>query len=334
MLTRRVFVSGSMTAVAAVSDGSPPVAAQEPRAKAAADRRPPPAKRILASGRRALVPFRTSPFPYSGLVPATGKPFLDIVLEDRSGRFARSGAVYWADETYSDQRVLLSLPRGFTLFAPGVLVVFFHGNGATLERDVVDRQRVPAQVANAALNSALIAPQFAVDALDSSAGMFWKQGAFSAFLDEASAHLARLADARSERKFFRQLPLVLVAYSGGYHPLSFVLHHAAAERIAGVVLLDALYGDIEKFTTWLLSRDVGFFVSASTRSTADRNVELQRFLQDRQHVTLAALPEVLKPRDLVFLSTQPPVTHTDFVTRAWVDYPLQDVLSRIGGVPR
>ena len=41
------------------------------------------------------------------------------------------------------------------------MVVFLHGHGATLQRDVIDRQRVPEQVSEAGINAVLVAPQLA-----------------------------------------------------------------------------------------------------------------------------------------------------------------------------
>ena len=49
-----------------------------------------------------------------------------------------------------------------------MIVVFFHGNGATLERDVRDRQLVPQQISDSGVNAVLLAPQLAVNAADSS----------------------------------------------------------------------------------------------------------------------------------------------------------------------
>ena len=94
----------------------------------------------LASSRRALAPFKSAPFPYDGLVPATGKPFLDVQIGQRRGRqSARApGQVYWADETYSDSRVLLDLPAGFSPSRSGVIVIYLHGNNATLERTIIN----------------------------------------------------------------------------------------------------------------------------------------------------------------------------------------------------
>ena len=72
------------------------------------------------------------------------------------------------------------------------LVVFFHGNFSTLERDVQDRQHIPAQLAESGVNAVLAAPQFAVNARDSSPGNFWQPGYFSKWLAEVGAELAKL----------------------------------------------------------------------------------------------------------------------------------------------
>ena len=109
-------------------------------------------------------------------------PFLDAADGERHGHTSLRGGIYWEDQTYSDRRVLLYIPKGFDPRRPALIVVFFHGNGATLARDVRDRQQVPRQVAESGLNAVLVAPQFAVDALDSSAGRFWEPGVFAQFL--------------------------------------------------------------------------------------------------------------------------------------------------------
>ncbi len=291
---------------------------------------------VTSQHRRTIVPFRASPFPYAGAVPATGKPFFDIVLEDRSGRSSpRTGGIYWADETYNDRRVLLDIPAGFDTTRPGVIVVFFHGNAATLDRDVIRRQKVPEQIAQANLNSVLVAPQMAHDAWDSSSGSFWKRGAFAAFMDEAATRLARLAgDPRSVRKF-RSMPLVLVAYSGGYQPLAFALRDpAAATRVTGVVLLDALYGELDAFEGWLAGSREGFLVSAFAKTTTERNNQLQQALGQRGRHARPKLEGPIKKGDVYMISAPDHVSHHDFVTKAWTELPLKDVLTRIAGYGR
>src|SRR5207248_7605838 len=112
---------------------------------------------------------------------------------------------------------------------------YFHGNKATLQRDVVNRQQVPRQVADSGLNAVLVVPQFAVDALDSSAGRFWEPGIFSRFLSEAGERLARLCGDACAGRNFGDLPVMLIAYSGGYFPAAWVLEvGGAGNRLHGV----------------------------------------------------------------------------------------------------
>ena len=143
------------------------------------------ATRPLAAAKPpTLVRFATSPFPYDGPIPPDNKPFLDYRQDGQRGHTSPRGALHLEDEAYSDQRSLLYLPPGFDLSRPerALIVVFFHGNFARLDRDVTRRQRVPEQLAASGLNAALVAPQFAVDIADSSAGRFWQPGVFKAYL--------------------------------------------------------------------------------------------------------------------------------------------------------
>ncbi len=172
----------------------------------------------LRKSRTELVPFETAPFPYDGLIAGTDKPFLDVEEDGRRGHKTPFGRLYWEDETYSDSRVLLHIPKGFDVRKPSVMIVFFHGHGATLRRDVLRRQRVPAQITASGVNAVLVAPQLAVNAADSSAGKFWEPGAFRRFIDEAAAKLAALHGDRRSIGTFDSMPIVLVAYSGGYLP--------------------------------------------------------------------------------------------------------------------
>ena len=111
-----------------------------------------------------LVGLKSSAFPYLGINPRTDEPFLNVLKGARRGHRGINGKVFWQDETFNDNRVLMHVPEGFNVHQPGVIVVFFHGNGATLDRDVRERQRVPQQISESGVNAVLLAPQLAVDA--------------------------------------------------------------------------------------------------------------------------------------------------------------------------
>jgi hypothetical protein len=289
----------------------------------------------LPRARSKLVEFETAPFPYAGVVPRTNRPFLDVAENGRRGHRTGAGRIYWEDETYNDRQVLLHLPKGFDIRRPSLLVVFFHGHGAKLADDVYLRQQVPAQISSSGVNAALVAPQLAFDAADSSAGKFWEPGAFGRFVGESAQHLARLhGDPRSVRSF-ASMPVVIVAYSGGYLATAWSVHHGGlGKRLHGVVLFDALYGELDTFADWVARQDSAFFVSTYTHSTEARNNHLQRVLAERNVPFTTALEPRLLPGSVAFLPAPKDADHRGFLTYAWVDDPLKDLLARLRGYTR
>ena len=291
--------------------------------------------RPLGAAKSALVPFEISPFPYRGNVPADGKPFLDVENAGRLGHTSPRGGIYWEDQTYSDNRVLLHIPKGFDPRKPALIVVYFHGNMATLEHNVRRLQQIPRQLAESGLNAVLVAPQLAVNALDSSAGRFWEPGVFGQFMSEAAKHLTRLYGDERAKQAFDNMPLVLVAYSGGYMPAVFAIHEGGVtHRLQGVALMDALFGEMDKFAAWLATQPSAFFLSAYTPSSRNENAELQRLLTEQKVAFKTTTTPLLRSGDVSFLATGVEVSHIEFMTQAWVNDPLKFLLAKIKGYPR
>ena len=247
-----------------------------------------------------LVDFDAAPFPYEG-----------------------------ARRSYRDRRVLLHIPKGFDARRPGVMVLFFHGHRATLERDVRDRQQVPAQISASGMNAVLVAPQFAVDAADSSVGRFSQPGGVARFVAEAADKLARLHGDPLTAKTFANMRIIIVGYSGGFLPTAYSLYTGglAKNRVRGVVLLDGVYGELGKFATWIENNRSSFFVSSYTHYTKRHNKELERILADHDVPFSQELKPDLGKGGVAFIEAN--VSHRDYVTRAWVDYPIKDIVSRL-----
>jgi hypothetical protein len=281
-----------------------------------------------------LVSMKSSAFPYFGNNPASDLPFLNAANGDRRGHRSKSGRVFWQDETYSDSRVLVHVPETFDIRKPGVIVVFFHGNGATLERDVRDRQLVPQQVSESGANAVLLAPQFAVDAADSSAGKFWQPGGFKRFIAESSDQLARLYGDPAAAKTFASMPIVIVGYSGGFLPTAWSLEVGGiSDRVRGVLLLDAVYGELDKFASWIETHRSGFFVSSYTHYTAQHDQDLMRMLRGKGVAISEDMDAPLVPGSVVFVETPEGVTHRDYVTHAWTQNPVERVLAKMAATP-
>ena len=281
-----------------------------------------------------LVSMKYSAFPYFGDNPQSSSSFLNVSSGGRRGHRSYSGRVYWENETYSDSRVLVHIPETFDLRKPGVIVVFFHGNGATLERDVRDRQLVPQQISESGVNAVLLAPQLAVDAADSSAGKFWQQGNFRRFIMESADHLARLYGDPGAAKDFAKLPIVIVGYSGGFLPTAYSLDVGGmSDQVRGVVLLDAVYGQLDKFAAWVETHRSGFFVSSYTHYTAPHDHELMHMLRAKGIAVSEDMNAPLRPGSVVFVETGEGITHRSYVTQAWTRNPIEQVLVKMAAQP-
>jgi hypothetical protein len=308
----------------------------------AAEAKPPPAKRPVRAPppppvRHAvtrILPFRTAPFPYRGRAEDGRAPFFNVVQGNgRRGRTAANGEILWEDTVYADAGVLLHVPATFDPRKPVRLVVFFHGHGSSIDR-VVNEMEIVRQITQADINAILIAPQFAREAADSSAGKFWQPGAFARFLEEAAQ---RLTDAAAVNKADRPVvaaavraaKVILVAYSGGYKPAAFVLDRGGATaRVAGVVLLDALYDEEDRYARWFLPRRSALFlVSLYTDSTAPRQAILMNRLRAARAPFGTTLPEFVRPGTAAFVACGSIQRHGRFVLDGPPHDPIRIILS-------
>ena len=277
--------------------------------------------------RTRLVAMQHSAFPYDGMMPGGSTPFLDSQQHGQWGHTSTRGGFNPQATTYADKRSLLHVPKAFNPRKPACLVLFFHGNRARLEPDVIKRQRVPFQLDASRLNGALIAPQLAVNVNDSSAGHFWTADFFARYVAEAEHHLAKQTG--HPEKALAALPIVIVAYSGGYYPTIFSLEQGGATpRIKGVVLLDALFGEVDRYAAWLDEHGKRvFFVSAYSAASKSENLALKAHFKPKG-TRIAPWPAVLAKGTVSFIDATKAV-HDDFVTQAWSEDPLAQVLGRI-----
>ena len=273
---------------------------------------------VALEAKTKLVEFENAPFPFDGGADPR-----------------RRKKVSAEDERYNDPRVLVHIPKGFDVRKPGAVVIFYHGHRANLKRDVLARQRVAEQISLSHANAVLVAPQFAVNASDSSSGNFWTPGLFKWFMQDVSYELSLLHGGGVAgiplRDSYDKLDVIVVGYSGGYAPVAWSIYHGGAnERLRGVVLMDALYGELDKFEKSILGdRKNRFFVSGYLGSTRARNLQLQRILDDRDVPYRMSLDERIRPGSVTFIAGKGGERHHDYVTRAWAENPIADLLNRL-----
>ena len=132
---------------------------------------------------------------------------------------------------------------------------------------------------------------------------------------------------------FAGMPIMLVVYSGGYSAAAWSITVGGAEsRIRGMILLDALYGELDKFSNWISQSPSAFFVSAYTTSTRTQNNELEHILAERNIAYGTTLRRPDWRNGVTFLSTD--ADHRNFVLRSWVDNPIKNVLASLNEYPR
>jgi pimeloyl-ACP methyl ester carboxylesterase len=183
--------------------------------------------------------------------PATG---FDEVAELKTAAFRTPGA----------PSVIVHAPEGFDPRKPLHLVVFLHGyNGCVNvlmaegpsrckagapERDGWDLGR---QHDAARTNTLFVVPQLALAQRNGAPGAFGKPSGFRAFLEEllSKTLVGRLG---GPRRLKDVASLTLVAHSAGYQTALAIAERGGVRvQLKGIVLLDALYADTDRYARFL-----------------------------------------------------------------------------------
>jgi hypothetical protein len=130
------------------------------------------------------------------------------------------------------------------------------------------------------------------------------------------------------------MPVIIVGYSGGFLPAAWSLEVGGlGDRIRGVFLLDAVYGELDKFVSWIERNRTGFFVSAYTRATKRHDDELKQMLTEKGIAISDNIDGPLRPGSVIFVETPEGVVHRDYVTQAWTENPVKEVLVKMASTP-
>ena len=197
---------------------------------------------------------------------------------------------------YRDDRVLFHVPPTFDPAQPFELLVFFHGHRAELRRTLIGEHELTRQVDASGRNVVLVAPQLALDAPDSHPGKLAEPGGLKRLLDEAADVIAGHVKGL-DRTAIGRAPIVVAAFSGGYRTAAFCLERGGAERrIRGVVLIDAIYGEVDRLRAWLAGAGRrGFFLCVYGESSREGTETLVAALAKDGLSVSGAHPERLAP---------------------------------------
>jgi hypothetical protein len=159
---------------------------------------------------------------------------------------------------YRDDTVIVFVPAGYR-YRPeeGVAtLVHFHGHSTNAERAMTAHE-LRGQLADSKQNALLVVPQLALNASDSACGKLESPGALARLLSEAVVTASREGGANLGDAGFptdaRLGTVCMSAHSGGYHAAACCLRGGGVD-VREVYLFDALYGELETFRDWVVSR--------------------------------------------------------------------------------
>ncbi|MBF0399137.1 MAG: hypothetical protein HQL90_00040 [Magnetococcales bacterium] len=276
-----------------------------------------------------------APFPYDGPVGDSGQPFFDHSDPVSGQRMHTVGeGIYYSESPhYRNNRVLIHLPPHFKPEAPFEILLFFHGHNAELNRTLVGEMALLQQLNAVDRNLLLVAPQLVLDAADSSPGKLYRSRGVDKMLRDLTQVLGEEKGESFAARFGRA-PVLLAAFSGGYRALAYSLERGFADeqerdkRVKGVLLLDGLYGELDRYTAWLWHRNRrGFFVNLYGPSSAPFSRELEQKLEAARVPWSETLPKKIRSRAICSLMVETP--HASIFWQGPPRWPLVEILKRL-----
>ncbi len=228
--------------------------------------------------------------------------------------------------------VFFGISRDLDLEKRITVVVYFHGLRPFESFEaMLERQRIAQQIADAQVNAVVVAPLMPYPIKKKHGVPFADKGAFKKFLNDASVVFAKTLN--TSPKKFADARIVLIGYSAGHWPTKMVISHSHAV-LDGVVLLDAHYGSQEIFFEYAIrvaKRRQGYFVTAHTETTQRRVREFENALREEKVPIEREPPQRLLPGMIVVIKVEGTFLHHNFVTSAWTENPITDLLKKAYG---
>lgn len=156
--------------------------------------------------------------------------------------------LYEAKSHYMDSSVLIIIPPGLRTMKKINFVFWFHGWRNNIDNAVV-RYNLANQFIDSKINAVLVLAETAKDAPDSYGGKLERANEFSKLLGDVMASLVKM---KSIKKKTQAGQVILAGHSGAYRVISYILQNGNVS-ISEVILFDALYGETDKFITWIKS---------------------------------------------------------------------------------
>lgn len=177
---------------------------------------------------------------------------------ERDSGHVYNGEHYSKAEHYSDSTTLVFVPDYLNLENTFDIVFYFHGWWNNVDSSLTGFNLIE-QFHASGRNAVLVLTEGPKNSADSFGGKLEEKGVFKLLVDEIMNELETVYETNLE---FDNVSLA--GQSGGYRVISFILLHGGlTDKINEVILFDALYADVEKYSYWLDHYD-GRFINIYT----------------------------------------------------------------------
>ena len=196
----------------------------------------------------------------------------------REHGYTHDSSFYGVSEHYNDNSVLLIIPGHLNRKGKIDLVFWFHGWNNNIDT-AMKFYEIEKQFIASTRNAILVMAETAKDAPDSYGGKLENPGVFKALVTDIIAKLKgqKVIDQKSEPGH-----IVLAGHSGAYRVIAFILENGKVP-VEEVYLFDALYGQTDKFMTWIKEDKEHHFVNWYTNhggGTDEMSIKMMHQLGD------------------------------------------------------
>jgi len=211
--------------------------------------------------------------------------------------------LYTQAEHYNDSTVLIIAPKKLDAKKKVDLVFWFHGWRNNVDSAAV-RYQLTRQFLASGLNAVLVLAETTKDAPDSYGGKLENTGVFKALVGDV------LNGLRSQHLVGKNCSpghILLAGHSGAYRVMARIIQNGQVP-VDETILFDALYGETEKFMSWIKSDRAHRFIDIYTDhgGTDDETRSMMKLLDTAKTGYLTTeenkvTPQVLQDNRLVFI---------------------------------
>ena len=158
------------------------------------------------------------------------------------------------------------------------MIFWFHGWGNNIDT-ALSEYGLSRQFADAAVNAVLVLPETARNAPDSYGGKLEQKNTFCSLVNDV---LKKLAAMNVISNNARAGNIILAGHSGAYRVIAFILANGETP-VDQVFLFDALYGQTDKFLSWIQQSDKHRFINWYTNhggGTDEVSIQFMKQLDD------------------------------------------------------